>query len=174
MAPQTKPGKFCDPNDHFPVCPGKHSNIETFKDPSTAFLSNFYCTNVGLDGIIYPTAEHAYTAAKTQNRDVKLEIAALVSPVAAKKFGRHLDLRCDWKEVRDREMYRLVLVKFLSNSDLIASLLATGSQWLTEGNNWGDVYWGRSLMNGHGRNTLGMILMEVRRILKEMKTCGKT
>ena len=38
------------------------------------FLSNFWPAQVALDGIVYPTVEHAYVAAKTIDTIVRMEI----------------------------------------------------------------------------------------------------
>jgi predicted NAD-dependent protein-ADP-ribosyltransferase YbiA (DUF1768 family) len=42
---------------------------------------------------------------------------------------------------------------------------------LTEGNHWGDTFWGVDLRTGKGRNYLGRILMSVRReiIMREQQ-----
>ena len=57
------------------------------------FLSNFYPSLITIDGIKYPTVEHAYQAAKTMDRREKLAIAAARSPGQAKKIGRKSFLR---------------------------------------------------------------------------------
>jgi len=61
-------------------------------------------------------------------------------------------------------MYLGLLLKFTQHSDLKERLLDTHNLELIEGNNWDDTYWG--ICNGRGRNMLGMLLMEVRDILK--------
>jgi predicted NAD-dependent protein-ADP-ribosyltransferase YbiA (DUF1768 family) len=52
-----------------------------------AFLSNFYAHQITIDAIAYPTAEHAFQAAKTHDRDVKQAIAAKDTPAKAKRAG---------------------------------------------------------------------------------------
>jgi predicted NAD-dependent protein-ADP-ribosyltransferase YbiA (DUF1768 family) len=51
-----------------------------------------------------------------------------------------------------------------SDPELRAKLLATGDEFLVEGNHWGDTYWG--VCNGKGRNMLGSLLMKVREEIK--------
>lgn len=51
------------------------------------FLSNFWPAVVELDGIRYPTVEHAYQAAKTLDRAARREMRIQKSPGKAKKKG---------------------------------------------------------------------------------------
>lgn len=128
-------------------------------DGEHRFLSNFYPGVVKLDGIEYPTVEHAYQAAKTDDRFVRARINELQYPGAAKKFGRTIRLRHDWDTVKIDIMTDLVSQKF-SVEPLRSMLLATGDALLIEGNKWGDVFWG--VCNGEGENHLGRIIMQVR------------
>lgn len=130
-----------------------------------SFLSNFYPAEVILEGIRYPTAEHAYQAAKTNSRSEKYRIADLDTPSKAKRAGRKLRLRSDWERVKLAVMDGVVATKFFSNPDIAQKLIQTGEATLIEGNGWGDVFWG--VCNGVGRNELGKILMEVRKDLQE-------
>ena len=52
------------------------------------FLSNFWPCMVKVDGIVYPTSEHAYQASKTNNTVIKYIIAGQSSPAIAKRMGR--------------------------------------------------------------------------------------
>jgi predicted NAD-dependent protein-ADP-ribosyltransferase YbiA (DUF1768 family) len=61
-------------------------------------------------------------------------------------------------------MFMLLWEKF-RDADLRAKLLATGTDFLEEGNFWHDNYWGQCSCQthaGHGQNRLGYILMMVR------------
>lgn len=140
--------------------------IQEFKD-EFRFLSNFYSSPVKVDGILYPTAEHAYQAQKTLDENRRREIANLPSPGAAKKEGRKLLLRKDWEYIKFSVMYRVVLNKFRQNSLLAKMLLETKDIWLVEGNRWGDEIWGKCLKKNQGDNWLGRILMLVRSQLQE-------
>jgi len=127
------------------------------------FLSNFYPAETMYDGIVYPTSEHAFAAAKSLDLSERDRILQEVTPGRAKRLGRRIELRRDWEDVKVRIMKQLVLDKFTRNSDLMMRLLETGSEELIEGNNWGDKFWG--VCDGEGQNYLGIILMEVRDIL---------
>lgn len=125
-----------------------------------AFLSNFACCRVEVDGIIFPTTEHAFQASKTTDIAARKQIALLMTPGKAKRFGRTLTLRKDWDLVRV-EVMRSILQKKFSQEPFKSLLIATGDRELIEGNTWGDKFWG--VCNGEGFNTLGNLLMEIRR-----------
>jgi ribA/ribD-fused uncharacterized protein len=129
------------------------------------FLSNFWPAEVTYEGITYPTAEHAYQAAKTLDATERRRIAALPTPAEAKAEGRKLKLREDWETAKFVVMEDVVRLKFTSHADLREKLLATGDALLEEGNTWGDRVWG--VYQGQGENCLGKILMKVR---KELRT----
>ncbi len=129
------------------------------------FLSNFYKSQVEYEGIVYPTSEHAYQAAKSLNLEVKKDVAAIPSPSGAKKYGKTIQLRKDWEFVKLKIMYEIVSSKF-KNSELAKKLLDTGDAILEEGNNWYDTYWGIYIPTGKGENNLGKILMTVRKNIK--------
>ena len=131
------------------------------------FLSNFWPSPVEMCGMVFPTVEHAYVAAKTENGDVRRRVLELATPGEAKRFGRTIELRPGWDQMKLRTMRELVRRKFRGNPDLGHMLLATGDQQLVEGNRWGDTFWG--VCDGVGENHLGRILMDVRRELRDGK-----
>ena len=135
------------------------------------FLSNFWPARVEFEGMTYPTAEHAYQAAKSLDPSERRRIAALPSPADAKREGRKLALRSDWDTAKFVVMEQIVRDKFTRNADLRAKLLETGDAQLEEGNNWGDTTWG--VVNGVGENRLGKILMKVRKELRKAAQEGE-
>lgn len=128
------------------------------------WLSNFWPAKVTLDGIEFPTVEHAYVAAKTLDVDKRREIAMVSTPGQVKRLGRALDLRADWEDVKIEVMGDLLWQKF-HLAELREKLMNTGEIELIEGNNWGDTFWGVS--HGVGENHLGKLLMMVRALLHE-------
>lgn len=136
------------------------------KEPITSFsgqyrfLSNFYPCEVQFEGILYPSSEHAYMAAKTTDEQLKRLIATIPKASDAKKFCRKVVLREDWDNVRLDYMERILRVKF-ALPDLRDKLKATQNRILIEGNHWGDTFWGESPV-GNGENNLGKILMKIR------------
>ena len=129
------------------------------------FLSNFHPSPIEVDGILYPTVEHAFQAAKTSIPEEKQALAETATPGSAKHKGRKVQLRSDWEEVKVGIMEELVRLKFTTHGDLRAKLLAMGDAELVEGNNWNDRFWG--VCRGKGQNQLGKILMKVRSELSQ-------
>ena len=129
-----------------------------------AFLSNFYPAPIEWQGLLFPTVEHAFQAAKCSD---PAEWPFFTHGVAAdiKQHGQTVTLRPDWEEVKQDLMLDLTRRKFEIPA-LARRLLATGTAELIEGNLWGDRYWG--VCGGVGRNELGKILMRVR---DEMRRC---
>lgn len=132
-----------------------------------SFLSNFYACEVVYDGVVYPSVEHAYQAAKFLDPDLREQVRACETAGQAKKLGRGFALREDWDAVKLQTMSALVEDKFLRDPELGAKLLATKRALLVEGNWWGDTFWG--VCRGKGSNHLGKILMGVRQKLKGSK-----
>ena len=125
------------------------------------FLSNFWEAKVELEGVQYPSVEHAYQAAKTTVDAEREWIRVSDTPGVAKKRGRKITLRPDWEQVKVKIMEELVRRKF-QDPGLRKMLLETGDAELEEGNRWGDKFWGVDLRTGTGSNNLGKILMKIR------------
>lgn len=189
-APGSTPGYdyrcTCLPGNYAEGCPvgheaGNHrtvpdipyNRIDSFRG-KFAFLSNFYPVidrqTVGLpiavlyDGILYPTSEHAFAAAKTLIPEARAWVGAASTPGEAKARGRQVPLRPSWDDIRRGIMFAVCLDKFARNRHLGRALIATGNAELVEGNTWGDTYWG--VCNGRGQNVLGSVLTDVRAVLR--------
>jgi len=135
-------------------------NIESFEG-EYRFLSNFYMlpTPIVVEGIMFPSTEHAYQAMKSLDRDDWVRISQLATPNEAKRAGRKLKIRADWDDIKLDVMSQLLRHKFVIPS-LREKLLKTGDAVLVEGNWWGDTYWG--VCKGVGENHLGKLLMVTR------------
>jgi ribA/ribD-fused uncharacterized protein len=139
--------------------------IESFSGPYR-WLSNFWPVKINYDGIIYPSVEHAYQAAKTTNKKLREEIAQLPSPSEAKKYWDTHPLKSktpNWKNLKISIMATLIKEKFsISNEIMLVRLLVeTAEKRIIEGNNWGDDFWGKVKKDGQkwrGKNHLGSIL----------------
>ena len=140
-------------------------DIRSFKG-EYRWLSNFHEVEVELDGVTYPTTEHAYQAAKTLNLDERQKILQCKTPGQAKRAGMKVTLRPDWEEIKIGVMLDLTRQKF-QVMYLEGYLLETEDAQLVEGNSWGDVFWGVDEATGEGQNNLGKILMLVREEAKE-------
>jgi ribA/ribD-fused uncharacterized protein len=128
------------------------------------FLSNFfYPCRVEYQGAVYPSAENAYQASKTDDPQIRqLFQDTLTNPRIAKDLGSKIVLTDPegWKTRRIFNMRDVVRAKFLYNVTLQDKLLSTGDHELVEGNTHGDRFWGR--VRGDGENWLGRILMLMR------------
>ncbi len=127
------------------------------------FLSNFHASPITIEGITYPSVEHAFQAYKTEDHEERVKIANLATPGQAKRAGRKVKLREDWELIKVSAMTVCLKRKFNTHPDLAAKLKATGDTILEEGNTWNDTFWG--VCRGKGKNTLGILLMSIRSTL---------
>jgi ribA/ribD-fused uncharacterized protein len=124
------------------------------------FLSNFYPVIVSYESFPYASVEHAYQAAKSEDKKYRAKVFNAATAKEAKRLGKRAKLREDWEQVKVGIMRGLLRQKF-NNPELRALLDATKGQELIEGNWWGDKFWGQSPV-GEGENWLGKLLMEIR------------
>lgn len=151
-------------------CVLKEQDVLTFSSLRYRFLSNFWYAEVAYDGLIYPSTEHAYQAAKTPSEEARGRILLAPSCAVAKQMGRYVQLREDWEDIKVSVMLGLLRQKF-QHEPLRLWLRYTGSARLVEGNTWGDAFWGVTQNGtGRGRNELGRLLMDVRAELRSGRT----
>ena len=141
-------------------------------DGEFAFLSNFFPSPITFDEITFPTVENWFQAWKTEVPAEFRAIATAETPGRAKRLGRKCMLREDWEEVKEQVMEDGLRLKF-ADPELKAKLIATGDQYLEEGNTWHDNYWGvchcikcQDIM---AKNHLGKLLMKLRTEFMEEK-----
>jgi ribA/ribD-fused uncharacterized protein len=144
----------------------KLEEINEFKG-DYRFLSNFYPSPFVYDSRQWATVEHAFQALKSVDKAEQERIRLAVSPNKAKGMGRQVKMRSDWDSIKVNVMTQLVAEKFKQNPDLCEKLLATGEAYLEEGNYWRDDFWG--VYEGRGKNKLGIILMKVRKLLRQRR-----
>lgn len=131
----------------------------------TKWLSNFSPVKIVIDGIEYPSTEHAYMSAKCANPTWKKVCANETITCGQIKFlGSTVKLVDNWNDIKLGVMTECVNQKFAQQPyrDL---LLATGDRFLQEGNNWSDLIWGVDIETGEGQNLLGKLIMEFRETL---------
>ena len=133
-------------------------SIDTFRG-EYSFLSNFAPCKVTYKGKVFPTVEHAFQAAKCLDENEMNIFLYIGEPKEAKKWGRTVKLRPDWDSVKVGIMEDLVRQKF-QNEKYRDLLKGTGDSIITEGNTWGDTFWG--VCKGSGQNNLGKIIMKIR------------
>jgi len=132
------------------------------------FLSNFYPMDITFEGLTYKSSEAAYQAQKTLDEKLRIRFTGL-DAWSARRLGRQIKIRKDWKDIKVDVMYRILKIKF-SRQPFRNMLLDTGDAYLEETNYWRDTFWG--VYNGEGRNHLGRLLMVVRDELKEVTGSG--
>lgn len=155
---------------------------------SSGALSNFaltpglrlphgYRNHRELDTIAVVTVEHWFQACKaTSRREFELILSASTA-AAAKRAGRHTQLRDDWEHIK----YQVMLVGLRGKFGLEpyrSLLLLTGRRPLAEDSRR-DFIWGcRDPHGGHtGQNLLGRALMQIRaelarRVLTDLADLG--
>lgn len=128
------------------------------------WMSNFSAHPVRFGDTTYPTAEHAFQAAKfTQHAyQHSMYISALPTPAQAKAAGksRKHQINDHWDTERVDVMRTILRAKLETNSGLAAKLEATGDEELGEANPF-DYFWGLG-KSGKGKNWMGRIWMEIR------------
>lgn len=133
------------------------------------FLSNFFEVAVYYDGLLFRSAENAFQAAKTEDREIQMSFQEM-RPAETKRAGRQLLLREGWETIKLDVMGEVVHAKFTQHRDLRKRLMGTEDQELIEGNYWHDDFWGACDCRGakpgcgmgNGQNWLGRILMAER------------
>lgn len=146
------------------------------------WLSNFYICDVYYEGLIFPSSENAYQAAKVKNKVDRMNFinseffGIKCSPYQSKKIWNKYELLDESPEKWDLRKYDVMSVilfdKFLKNKDLRQKLLDTSDKILEETNHWHDNFWGRCIcdncqnIDSSQQNHLGKILTKIRNYWK--------
>lgn len=125
-------------------------------------LHNFSAHAITIDGITYPTAEHAFHALKFNDDEIRQKIINSASPVAAYKLSKELKprRRSDWDEIKVDVLTSIIRHKVQQNPDVKEVLIASGDERIIEVNPYDD-FWGNG-PDGNGLNHTGNILMKIR------------
>lgn len=133
------------------------------------FLSNFEPVEIILDGVKYPSVEHAYMSAKCENSAWKEFCSDPVNTAGGvKRKGKTIPLRDDWEDVKLSVMEECLREKFLRDP-FKTLLLETKDMHIQEGNYWNDTFWGVCLKTNTGENNLGKLLMQIRKDIFRIK-----
>lgn len=118
------------------------------------------------DGSMFRSAEHAYQYGKPRKAVVAEWLMAAPSPslLAMAAHGLYSwDIAPGWSANKIERMRGVLTAKFTQHDDLRELLLSTGTARLVESatvDNDVNRFWGE--VNGVGKNTLGVLLMELR------------
>lgn len=137
--------------------------ISSFKG-KYKFLSNFYPIFIQYEGIRFPSVEHAFQAAKSDDIEIRKLFAIAPTAKEAKRFGKQVKLTEGW-DIKKISIMKLLLEQKFKNEPMKSMLLNTGDSILIEGNNHRDKFWGQ--VKGEGNNMLGKLLMEIRDEIKK-------
>lgn len=160
------------PVTHSGVGPGARSGDVTevrfyrANEKPYGVFSNLYASPVTFEGLVYPTAEHAYQAGKAAKPAVRDWILSAPTPSLAAMAAHGLytwDIIPNWAEIKFDRMRRVLRAKFSQHTELASVLLSTGDARIVESgtvNNAVNRLWGE--VNGKGQNMLGVLLMELR------------
>lgn len=133
-------------------------------------FSNFSRHSVFLKGKKWRTSEHYFQAQKFAGEPDEEEVRQAKTPMIAAQMGRDRKrpLRRDWESVKEKIMLEALRSKFTQHDELKATLLGSGDAKLVE-RTANDSYWGDG-GDGSGKNRLGLLLMQVRKELREEGT----
>jgi len=128
------------------------------------WFSNMIECPITINDITYRSVENYYQAMKSLNVEEHKKIAVM-TPSKSKYYTRSIKIREDWINVKETFMFKGLWEKF-NIPQWKEKLLNTGNDPIIEWNNWGDVYWGKSIYTNKGENHLGVLLMEIREKLR--------
>lgn len=126
------------------------------------WLSNFTPCQIELDGLIFPSVEHAYMSAKSNDSSWKQFCTNPANTAGKiKKLSRDVKLIDNWEDIKVDIMKKCLIQKF-NQEPFKSKLRFTRREEIQEGNTWNDVFWGVDINTGKGLNTLGKLIMEIR------------
>ena len=124
-------------------------------------------TPINFEQQVWQTSEHCYQASKFTDKTIIEKIRTASSPRETFEISREFSdkVRGDWLVIRYERMLDIVSAKFAQHTRLAYYLVATEDKIIKEHSHKDD-YWGDG-GDGHGKNCLGKILMQVREELKQ-------
>jgi ribA/ribD-fused uncharacterized protein len=125
------------------------------------WLSNFAPCCIILDNAEYQSVEHAYMSAKSDDKEWKHFCQTEQKASSVKKASADISLIDDWTSKRVEIMNQCLCQKY-AQDPYKSLLIATQAEYLQEGNNWEDKFWGVCLETNEGENILGKLIMEIR------------
>jgi ribA/ribD-fused uncharacterized protein len=126
-------------------------------------LNNFSANAVEIDGVLYPTSEHAYQAAKCTDSAGKEEIRKAKSPLLAKEISntRYKSAKDpEWNNKKLIVMESILRAKLDQHEEVFNALAKSGDEDIAEDSPI-DSFWGRG-KDGKGENRLGKLWMKIR------------
>lgn len=137
-------------------------------DPWGQF-SNFYPSKIWIEGKEYRSVEHYFQSQKFTGERLQDYIRNQPTPRKAADEGRRRDLplRKDWETIKEKVMYEALEAKFRQNAALRTLLIESEGTIIEDSPV--DSYWGVG-KDGRGKNRLGHLLMQLRKVLQNEET----
>jgi ribA/ribD-fused uncharacterized protein len=135
----------------------------TFYTPDFYVFNNFSAHAVEFRGQLYPTAEHAYQAAKCTDTIGKEEIRNARSPLQAKDLanGKFRPARDpEWDAKKLAIVAEILRAKLAQHTEAREALARSRDDQIVEDSPT-DYFWGAGA-DGSGQNMLGKIWMQIR------------
>lgn len=125
-------------------------------------FSNFSAYQVEYNGVLYPTSEHAYQAAKFTDEDLKEKVKNARSSYEAFMMTQDMKdkYRPDWYNVRVDIMEEIIRAKIDQHPHVLKKLRDSEDREIVEASHL-DAFWGWG-PNKDGENHLGKIWMKLR------------
>ena len=140
--------------------------------PFGAF-SNLFRRPIEFEKLLFSTSEHAYQFGKPRDPRVRDWLMKAPTPAllakTAHQLNRPWEVASGWSKSKVGRMRRVLRAKFKQHADLRELLLSTGDARIVEAGTIDDAagrFWGE--VNGKGKNTLGVLLMELRKELRNV------
>jgi ribA/ribD-fused uncharacterized protein len=118
---------------------------------------------IEFNGTEFKSVEHAYMSAKSYDPKWKEFCHVEENPGIVKRKSKEIQVRDDWEMVKVEIMRKCLHAKF-TQEPFRSMLLATGTQYIQEGNYWHDTFWGVDITVDppEGKNVLGTLIMDIR------------
>ena len=134
-------------------------------------FSNLYRCEMWFEGRLFLSSEHAYQFGKPRDDRVREWLMDAPTPALLAKTAHQLNRPWEvvpgWSKIKVERMRKVLEAKFEQYEGLRDLLLSTGDKRIVEAGTIDDApgrFWGE--VNGQGKNTLGVLLMEIRNALK--------
>ncbi len=134
-----------------------------FYTPRFYVLNNFSAHAIEFNGKLYPTAEHAYQAAKCTDPQGQEVIRNARSPLQAKTLANktYRAARCpDWGHKKLAVVEEILRTKLAQHPEARAALRESGDEEIVEDSPT-DYFWGAGA-DGTGQNMFGKLWMKIR------------
>lgn len=145
---------------------GKKDDLILFYEAEYYMFSNFASFAVKYGDRIWMTSEHAYQAAKFEEKDIIDLIHTSLSAHNSKKIAKEYKdkIKANWDEIKISVMEDIVRAKIATHPYIREKLLGTGDREIIEDSHQ-DSFWGRGA-DFKGRNELGKVWMKIRKELQ--------